>query len=488
MNTEDIYLKKIIESLDSINQRLDSLENKINTLIEHREQTFTDNNVKTELSNNPVSNADELTESQQRAFEYLKTGKNCFITGGAGVGKTFLLNRFISYCDSHGLRTMKCASTGIAAQNLGGVTIHSQFRLPITYDPGLYEEDYVLSTLYSKGNLFKILRRTDVIIIDEISMCRVDTFTAVMSMLKAFMEESQKSIQIVLCGDFCQLPPVITSNDQNLIQACFPENENGYCFKSKLWNEIGFKTLLLEEVVRQSEPDYVSALNMLRIGNINGYKYICKHSSGVFEEDAVTLFTKNADADHFNLQRINELPGEMHIFECIADAGIKDSDINVPKVLSLKKNTRVMCLLNNEDMINGDLGTVVDFKTTKKGSLIYVKLDKNNKIICVEPNRYELFEYVLANDDKTLTLKSKGGYTQFPLKPAYAMTVHKSQGCTFPKVNLLSKSFFVPGQLYVALSRCRSLKTLHLEIGNNFYPSRKKLINDDVLEFYKETV
>ncbi len=423
--------------------------------------------------------------TQSHALDILKMGRNVFLTGAAGSGKTYVLNQYIAYLREHGVGVGITASTGIAATHMGGMTIHSWAGIGI--------RDYVtesdLAELAEKGPLVKRFKETEVLIIDEVSMLhhfRLDLLDKVArhlrSRTKLFEEVEGKGgtdwaslkdkpfggMQIILCGDFFQLPPV----------SRIGEPDAHFVYHSQSWKDAGFTICYLEENYRQGTDPSTLILNEIRSGEVSeGSREMLKeryHAEVGIDFEPTQLFTHNVDVDGLNdreLKKVDEVEftyemnsrGKKHLVEALKKSCL------APQVLRLKKGARVMCVKNNfeQGYVNGTLGVVVScgpgvdpvIATVRGGS------------ITIEQASWQIEE-----DGKVLAEIS-----QYPLRLAWAITVHKSQGMSLDAVTVDLSKCFEPGMGYVALSRVRTLNGL---VINGFNETALR-VHPEVLEYDK---
>ena len=445
----------------------------------------------------------QLAPEQEKALNEMLTGRNVFLTGEAGTGKSTIVKEFKR-------RTQKncvfLAPTGIAAVNIGGSTIHSFLRLA----PGLMSEDSIESIGNKKQR--ELIRSVDVVIIDEISMVRSDLFWAVDYRFRQVSQGKNKKQpfggkQVILVGDFYQLPPVVKSEEEER----FIKNTYGgvFAFQTATWSKGEFKCFCLKTVHRQSNDNlFLSILNHIRHNDIGSRDIIdpeTREALTVREmlnkyADAqrplavtpVCLCTTNREANILNALANEKSDGDGRTFSAVVKGTFSDKDYPTPAKLELKTGTRVMTLINhrtpsgNLEFVNGDVGEVLAFIKQAGTDAVKVKLD-NGKTVVISPNEWKNYQYILTVDPKTgkekVTQKEVGSYIQLPLKLAYAMTIHKSQGMSVDAVLIkLGNGCFAHGQLYTALSRCRSLK--NLRIDRNIYPE-DIIINPVVVEFYR---
>ncbi len=360
---------------------------------------------------------------------------------------------------------MVLAPTGVAALNIGGQTIHSFFN----FNPSI--------TVAEVGNVYvpneKLYKNIDTIVIDEISMVRADLLDCVGEFLRLYGKKKRKpfgGIQMIFIGDLYQLPPVVTSKEKGIEEIY----ETPYFFSAKAFNKTEFEFVEFEKVYRQSDEEFLEILNTIRNNTVTD-ELIEKLNTRVnrdFEpndnEFYIYLSTTNKIADKINNEKLSKLSGKEYNYFSKIRGSFDTEDLPNSKELNLKIGSHVM-LVNNDSngrWVNGDIGKIVDIqKARKKGEddIICVELS-DGMVVDVEPYTWELFKYVFDNESNQLFSESVGTFTQYPLRLAWAITAHKSQGLTFDKVIIdLSGGIFSHGQLYVALSRCRTLEGIVLK-------------------------
>ncbi|MDE6317568.1 MAG: AAA family ATPase [Muribaculaceae bacterium] len=445
----------------------------------------------------------KLSEEQEEALNEMLSGKNVFLTGEAGTGKSTIVKEFKR-------RTSKncvfLAPTGIAAVNVGGSTIHSFLRLV----PGLMAEDSIEPIGNKKQR--ELIRNVEVVIIDEISMVRSDLFWAVDYRLRQVASGVNKrrpfgGKQVILVGDFYQLPPVVKSEEEER----FIKNVYGgeLAFQTETWLKGNFTCFCLKTVHRQGSDNlFLTVLNHIRhndmdsrdirdpeTGEMLNVKEMLNKSGDITRPLSVTpvcLCTTNREANILNALANEQTAGTGRTFAAIVKGVFSEKDYPTPAKLELKTGTRVMTLINHRtpsgdlEYVNGDVGEVLGFVNQSGVDSVRIKLD-NGKRVIITPNEWKNYLYVLTTDAKTgkekVTQKEVGSYIQLPLKPAYAMTIHKSQGMSVDAVLIkLGNGCFAHGQLYTALSRCRSLK--NLRIDRAIY-AEDVIINAAVVDFYR---
>lgn len=395
----------------------------------------------------------ELTSSQGIAIKLLDAGYNVFLTGKAGTGKSFLVDYFVEKHPEKNI--IKCAPTGVAALRIGGATIHRTFGVPIRL---LGHND-----VCSSSDKLDVLKKADVILIDEISMCRIDVFEYVIRTLKRI---GIRNKQLILVGDFYQLPPVLTDKDKYAFKDLY--GDRLYSFESEMWGCSNLITVELTEVKRQEEIDFLRSLSNIREGNPD---FSIFQVANCADDNAVSLCPTNAKAKSINDEHLNRLPNHKH-YMASKTGKVEEADMLTDEKLVLAKNARVIMLVNDSEArwVNGSIGTV----TNLSDNHITVQIDEEGEYR-VERYTWSIKEYALEEDGETnekhVVEKEVGSFTQFPLKLAWAITIHKSQGQTYEKVNIYN-GFFANGQMYVALSRCKTLGGIHTM--GNLIPSQLK--------------
>lgn len=393
---------------------------------------------------------EDLNEEKQEAFKVFCSGKNAFLTGEAGTGKTYLINKYLEYLHGENKSVLVCAPTGIAASNYtNGTTIHKAFNIPIV--PSIISLVHPTSTIASNY---------DVIIIDEISMCRIDMFDYIMRCVDASNEYRDIPIQVVLCGDFFQLPPVITEKEKAILKKIFPNFQEGFAFESNEWDKHNFVKICLKEVFRQNHDKFLIALNNARKGiNLDeSIEFINNNCAKERIKDAMEIHSRNFDVFKINNSSLAKLPTKEYVYYA-KTTGIISGDLNIEEELHLKPGCRVMLLINHKNFLyqNGSFATVL---TCEEG-YVDVILDKNKSILRVPGFNFSYVSDPELLDDGSIAQNKTGEILQIPMKLAYAITIHKSQGQTYDKVNLDPEGW-ENGQVYVALSRIKSIQGLFL--------------------------
>jgi len=381
--------------------------------------------------------------TQDRALDILKTGANVFLTGEPGAGKTYVINQYINWLEAAGLHVAVTASTGIAATHIGGMTIHSWSGVGIK--DHLTPQD--LDAIAGKERINKRVKATQVLVIDEISMLDGKILNSVNKILRTIRESEEPfgGIQVVCIGDFFQLPPVTRQGDIMT-----------YAFMSQAWLDLKPLICYLSEQHRQADEIFLGLLGSIRRNEIEEDHYTLldeQKEIGYVDVEPTRLYTHNADVDAVNNQKLAELPGRIRKFQMAGKGGkplIEGLMKNClsPQMLELKEDAMVMCTKNNFEVgyVNGTLARVIEFESN--GDPVIETTD--GKRITMQSTSWEI-----AEDGKVLAQ-----ITQYPLRLAWAITVHKSQGMSLDAAEIDLSKAFVYGQGYVALSRVRSLEGL----------------------------
>lgn len=394
-----------------------------------------------------------------------ETGSNLFLTGKAGTGKTTFLRHLRR---SSAKRMVVLAPTGVAAINAEGTTIHSFFQLPFSpFVPGkgfIGNDSRRFSFNKEKK---RIIASLDLLVIDEISMVRPDTLDAIDSVLRRFRNPALPfgGVQLLLIGDLRQLAPVLRDDERNLLS---PYYSSEYFFESRALRESGFVTIELTTVYRQSDPAFISILNAVRDGNVSAdilNRLNQRFIPGFKPEDDkkyIRLTTHNRMADDINIRRLMEIPHEGRVYHAVIKGNFPESSFPADYMLHLKIGAQVMFIKNDSGSerlyYNGLIGTIVSLNENS----VTVAPEDGSAPIDVVPTEWENTKYVINDQTMDITPVVEGSFFQLPLRLAWAITIHKSQGLTFEHAMIDAGYSFAPGQTYVALSRCRSLEGLVL--------------------------
>ncbi len=412
---------------------------------------------KIEIESEPISNP-EL----QLANNFVEqTACNLFLTGKAGTGKTTFLKNLDK---TTGKNMVITAPTGVAAINAGGVTLHSFFQLPLgPFVPG---SEHLQGGNRSQYRLSKekktILKNLDLLVIDEISMVRADTLDAIDSTLCRYRGNSLPfgGVQLLMIGDLHQLPPVAKREEWSLLKQYY---DSVYFFSSRALARSAFICIELNHIYRQTDEVFINILNQLRENRLDAFslselnrRYIEDYIP-IDDQGYITLTTHNATAESLNESRLQGLAGKKTYLPAEISGEFQKNSYPAPEELRLKKGAQVMFLRNDNSSekryFNGKTGTIT--RITREE--IEIVCPDSPKTITIEPVVWENIKYSL--NKKTMKVEEDviGTFKQFPLKLAWAITIHKSQGLTFEKTIIDSQSAFVHGQTYVALSRCKTL-------------------------------
>lgn len=396
------------------------------------------------------------------AWEFAEyTGISIFLTGKAGTGKTTFLKALKEHSSK---RIIVVAPTGVAAINAGGVTIHSFFQLPLSpYVPGTTFKDR-----YDFGKeKRRIIRTLDMLVIDEISMVRSDLLDAIDNVLRRYRDPTLPfgGVQLLMIGDLHQLTPVVTPRDEELLR---PYYDTPYFFGSHALQQTNYVTIQLTHVYRQQDQAFIDILNHVRDGvpTAEDLARLNARCKPMFipkaEEGYIRLTTHNRMADSYNDNELHKLPGKRYVFKAEIEKEFPESSYPADVNLELKQGAQVMFIKNDPSpshlYYNGRIGHVVGFEEGK----IIVKCPGDDYTISVEPAEWENTRYAINEETKVIEPQVLGVFRQYPLRLAWAITIHKSQGLTFEHAIIDASASFASGQVYVALSRCKSLEGLVL--------------------------
>ena len=423
----------------------------------------------------------EQNHELRTAWDFVEnTGRSIFLTGKAGTGKTTFLKEVMAHSRK---RPIVVAPTGVSAINAGGVTIHSFFQLPFSpYVPGAKVES---KFDFSKEKR-KIITSIDLLIIDEISMVRADLLDAIDAVLRRFREHNQPfgGIQLLMIGDLAQLTPVVTPEDERMLK---PYYDTPYFFGSKALQQIDYVTIQLEHVYRQQDASFINLLNEVRKGHPST-EALAKLNSRVTNLPSlggdggsyIRLTTHNNLANFYNESELQKLPGRSYQYHAEIKGTFPDYSYPTAETLVLKEGAQVMFVKNDPSgehkYYNGRIGRVME--ASEKRLTVYCEGDA--EAIEVEPLEWENTRYSLNEKTREIEAEVQGTFKQLPLRLAWAITIHKSQGLTFDRAIIEANQSFAPGQVYVALSRCRTLEGLVLATPLE----ARAIINDERVDSY----
>ena len=451
-----------------------------------------------------MSTREKTTENPElrTAWDFVEnTGRSIFLTGKAGTGKTTFLKTVMERSRK---RPIVVAPTGVAAINAGGVTIHSFFQLPLSpYVPGAKVES---KFDFSKEKR-KIIASIDLLIIDEISMVRADLLDAIDSVLRRYREHGVPfgGVQLLMIGDLAQLTPVVTPEDERILK---PYYDTPYFFGSKALQQIDYVTIQLSHIYRQQDEDFISLLNEVRSGHpsaealaklnsrvaqpqqpkSNGQQSMDNVQCSMFNDQCsmfngqpfIRLTTHNSIASNYNESELQKLPGHAYTYQAEISGTFPEYSYPTAETLVLKEGAQVMFVKNDPSgehrYYNGRIGRVVEASDRQ----LSVYCEGDDEAIEVEPLEWENTRYTLNEKTREIESEVQGTFKQLPLRLAWAITIHKSQGLTFDRAIIDANMSFAPGQVYVALSRCRTLEGLVLATPLD----ARAIINDERVDSY----
>jgi len=416
----------------------------------------------------------------------LHTHRNIFLTGKAGTGKTTFLKDVLNKTKKN---TIVVAPTGVAAINAGGVTIHSMFQLPMTsfiptsdyINPDWFTNVTDLAKIQKlRKEKRKVLQELDLLVIDEISMVRADLLDAVDLTLRRIRKSGLPfgGVQVLAIGDLFQLAPVVKEHTWNTLSKYY---KSPFFFHALAWQNSNALSIELLQVYRQSDQKFIDILNRVRNGvkSDDDLKILNNQFDSEIDNDMITLTTHNRTADKINDDQLAQLETPKITLEAKVTGRFFESSFPTQEKIILKEGAQVMFIRNHPDGLyyNGKLGKLVG----KVDGLLKVKLTDEDQTIMVDKEEWKNTTFEVNDTTKEIESKEIGSFTQYPLRLAWAVTVHKSQGLTFDNLQLDLANSFAAGQLYVALSRCRSLEGLKLLTK---VKSDNIIVDNRILDFY----
>ncbi|MCK0110471.1 helix-turn-helix domain-containing protein [Flavobacteriaceae bacterium S0825] len=420
------------------------------------------------------------------AWDFVEnTNRNMFLTGKAGTGKTTFLHKLKMQSQK---RMVVVAPTGVAAINAKGMTIHSFFQLP--FGPILPDKELKSSSNFNRKfskTKIDIIKSLDLLVIDEISMVRADMLDGIDKTLRRYKNKNLVfgGVQLLMIGDLQQLSPVVKENEWQLLKVFY---KNVFFFSSQAYQQSNIVTIELKHIYRQENPKFINILNKIRNNNLSissakelNKRYI-KDFEPSSEEGYISLTTHNNKAREANRHELEKLEGKEHVYKAIVEGNFPEHLFPNKEELKLKFGAQVMFIKNDSSLekryFNGKIGKVISLEKDE----VVVNCPEDDFNIVTKLETWENIKYTVDSETKAITEDKIGSYSQIPLRLAWSITIHKSQGLTFEKAIIDSQGAFAHGQTYVALSRCKSLEGLVLK--SKIKPNQ--IITDShVLDFNK---
>jgi transposase len=423
-----------------------------------------------------------------------RTNRSVFITGKAGTGKTTFLRNLVKTSKRN---IVVLAPTGVAAINAGGVTIHSFFGLPLTTfvpnnenidrNVAINQPDLLMHFRYNKEKR-KLIEQLQTLVIDEVSMVRADVIDAIDLALR-YIRKSQRpfgGVQLVFIGDMYQLPPVLKEQDKNLLMKYYP---SPYFFDAKIFERQNLITVELKTIYRQDDQKFIDILNHIRHQEFDEYDFeeLQKRFKPDFEPSEpgyIVLTTHNNKAEAINSAELDKIIERKYFFEAEIIGDFSENTFPNERVLELKLGAQVMLIRNDtkpeKRYFNGKIGEIVAIDRES----IKIKFEGETELLNLEKETWTNKQYDTDPEDGSVIEKEIGSFVQYPIRLAWAVTIHKSQGLTFDKAIIDAGSSFAPGQVYVALSRCRTLEGIVLK--SQITP--RSIITDQAIQQFQESI